>query len=122
MSTSSSLSTPQTQLEAAIAVIRDRFLAGIDDQLLFLDDLLGRIEAGDQPEACLRKISDAAHKIRGVAATLGFATLGKFAELIELRSEATLRSPPNPQALSDLLPYLHAFLDHLDSLRTTSKA
>jgi len=66
-----------------IAGIRDRFRESLPEQQVDLAALFARLQTGDGAAMALSEIRGQAHKIRGVAATLGFLELGEYAASLE---------------------------------------
>jgi len=66
-----------------VSVVRNRFAHSLPKQINFLDERFEKILNGTGGVTHLADIRGAAHKIRGVAPTLGFSDLGTQAAVVE---------------------------------------
>jgi len=110
------------QLDRAIMNIREKFLLNIDDRIALFDDLLAQIETGEDMEDALKQISANAHKISGVARTLGFADLGLMTSKIETDFGKALAGTLSENTVSPLISQVEEMLDHLVSLSSGNRA
>jgi HPt (histidine-containing phosphotransfer) domain-containing protein len=97
--------------------VQVRFREMIIDRILVFEAMKNAIEANRQPAQALGKIADMAHKIAGVAATLGYPYAGQLAAEVEQLvrdGDATARS--THQTWSCVRPSLEALMDELESL------
>lgn len=104
----------------ALFAARDRFRGLIIERIILLEAL--RIDARNRrdPQAALESISSVAHKIAGVAATLGFMNAGKLAEELERTYyDGADRNVPLDALWLDIEPTLIALMDELESLLDT---
>ena len=100
------------EVPAALAAIRERFVSELALRRAELERALDPgFEICDRPDV-LRKAERVAHRLSGVAATLGFPNLG------DLASEADLRIGRALQCAGDLA----AMTSAMDSLRTLDLA
>lgn len=78
----------------------------------------GKLAAGgEDSRQALTGISDLAHKISGVSATLGFATLGALAAALERTIAAGSANHDDPAHFQTIIePRLEALLDEMESL------
>ena len=76
------------EFQNAIASIRVSFVASLEGHLENLISLSNRIINGELDGVVITKISEIAHKIRGVAKTLQFEELGLIADRVEMALEA----------------------------------
>lgn len=100
-------------LAARLAPIRAHFLATLGPRRERLARFLDHVPALPDP-ALVRQLQEDAHKIRGVAPTLGFETLGRAAGVADEMMEPWHRalSPlPLPEALPAALQALLAEID-----------
>ena len=96
------------------AAIRVQFLEKLEGYADRIDALLVELEtqAGASATGLMAEIRDIAHRVSGVAATLGFPTLGEAAALLDrfIVSEAHL-APANTTRAKELVAL---FLEELD--------
>jgi len=105
------------QLERAIAEIREKFLLGLDTRVAVLDELLIQVEEADDFRGPMSRISDEAHRISGVAKTLGLSELGQMAGRIENDvHEALGLDHPTPASIASFIHSVDSMLDHMDRL------
>jgi HPt (histidine-containing phosphotransfer) domain-containing protein len=71
------------ELNNAIDQIRRKFVGGLDESILDIEALQQMILKGERPDLALAEIVRRAHKIRGVAGTLGLYALGDAAGQLE---------------------------------------
>ena len=105
------------EIAPALVGVQARFLALIVDRILMFEALKKDIETGRDPENALGMIAELAHKIAGVAGTLGYPHAGDLAARVEQaarKGQATMAAPH--QTLRDLAPVLDALLDDLEIL------
>lgn len=105
------------QIAPSMIGVQTRFRALIVDRVLVFEALKKDIEANRHPAQALGKIADLAHKIAGVAATLGYPHAGELAADVELAvrngdAAATL----SHRTWRGVQPVLEALLDELESL------
>jgi HPt (histidine-containing phosphotransfer) domain-containing protein len=97
--------------------IRKRFCEMAVDRILAFESMKMAIAANRQPEQALAEIANLAHKITGVAATLGYPQTGQLAADVELTVRAGVSSrAPSHQTWISVEPILEALLDELESL------
>jgi len=100
--------------------LRERFRETVVERVIFFEAMKARIDAGQSPVSALLDIANLAHKITGVAATLGFSRSGEYAAALERRIRAGLESgAPIAAIWRDVLPILDCLLDELESLLDT---
>ncbi len=94
-----------------------RFRAMIVDRILVFEAMKNAIEANHQPAQALGKIADLAHKISGVAATLGYPYTGQLAAEVEQAvRDGDVAARSTHQTWSCMQPNLEALMDELESL------
>ena len=101
----------------ALVGVQVRFRELIIDRILVFEAMKNAVEANRQPAQALGKIADMAHKIAGVAATLGYPFAGQLAAEVEQAvrdGDAAARS--THQTWSCVQPSLEALMDELESL------
>ena len=70
-------------VNAALREVRERFLFDLDRRICDFEHLKTHIVNGPDRIEAIRAVAMMAHKIRGVAPTLGFAQLGELAATTE---------------------------------------
>lgn len=96
-------------METALRGVRARFLSELDQRICDFEHLKTQITNGpDKPQA-IRAVAALAHKIRGVAATLGFETLGTLAASVD----DLFASAGNQGNISEFWPYAAPLLEEL---------
>ncbi|MWD28421.1 hypothetical protein E0K89_013130 [Aquicoccus sp. SCR17] len=107
----------QATVSSALDRIRGRFLDGLDMRILnFENDLAAARRGGDEARPALIEIRNEAHKIAGIAASIGLARTGAEARAIEERIDRELPGSSPAAVLTGIEPPLEAFLDHLEEL------
>jgi HPt (histidine-containing phosphotransfer) domain-containing protein len=96
----------------ALADMRDQFCAGLDDRICRIE--AARIALNTDPEAALETVSFEAHRICGVAGSLGLDALSTQARALEERVAAPAGRKLSPADNSDLNAQIEAFLDLLE--------
>lgn len=74
---------PVSDLRPQLAVIRNRFLENLAERCLEIETIVQQIEAGGVRLELVQEIAARAHKIAGVAPTLGFTRLGALSTEVE---------------------------------------
>jgi HPt (histidine-containing phosphotransfer) domain-containing protein len=83
----------QQTLESKISSIRQKFIGVLHERQREFQILRDKIQTGREATEALKELQFSSHKIRGVAATLGFARLGNLAEISEQDVNSVLASP-----------------------------
>ena len=105
------------RISPSLVGVQARFRARIVDRILVFEAMKNAIEVNHQPAQALGKIADLAHKIAGVAATLGYPYAGQLAAEVEQAvrdGDAAARS--SHQTWNCVQPSLEALMDELESL------
>lgn len=97
-----------------LAAIRRRFLALADGYAVELEILLEDAADPAQTAEALREIGAIAHRVAGVAATLGFGPLGEIA--LRLDRQLGAGRPDGPPLLAPHAPLIGQFHAALESL------
>lgn len=100
-------------LAARLAPIRAHFLSTLGPRQDRLADLLRADPAVIPPAATLRQIQEDAHKIRGVAPTLGFEPLGRVAARADELLDPWHDSLTDREVGPDLRAALQSLADHI---------
>jgi HPt (histidine-containing phosphotransfer) domain-containing protein len=110
-------------IDSMIARIRSSFIASLIERSLILESLKAEVNSSQHPERALFAIGEIAHKMAGVAETLGLQRLGalsvKLDNLIgvarssEQYSSKTWNSVED--VVEDLLDEMEALLDQPES-------
>ncbi|NOX40179.1 MAG: hypothetical protein GXP05_06605 [Alphaproteobacteria bacterium] len=83
----------QQTLESKISTIRQKFIGILRERLREFQILREKIQTGREATEALKELQFSSHKIRGVAATLGFGHLGDLAAISEQDVTTVLASP-----------------------------
>ena len=108
---------PPAALDPVLEPARTRFRGLILHRVLAFESLRTQAARGDHPVRALTAISDLAHKISGVGATLGFAQIGTLAAAVEhsiAHGRAARCDPMRLHAETD--PLLEALLIEMEAL------
>lgn len=110
------LSKSEQGLADALAPVRRRFIELAEEHILRIEALRQNILAGREATLAARSIGQTAHRIAGVAATLGFVDLGLIAakvdrQLAETGTAPELRWQRAADDVEALLVALEAVLD-----------
>lgn len=97
-----------------LAAIRQRFLTLADSYAVEVEILLEDAALPEQAAEALREIGAIAHRVAGVAATLGFETLGTLAARLDRQLHgALIGGPPALAAHEGLILQFHTALENL---------
>lgn len=106
-----------TPVIPALIPVRDRFLALILPRMLEFETLGRDIRSGQRPAQAIVEIGNLAHKIAGVAETLGFAVVGQCASAVDRRiTIAKQAQHPVDAVWRDVEPMLESLQDALEAL------
>lgn len=95
------------EMAARLAPIRAHFVSTLADRQVRLLAFLSSDGATGEDHISLRALQEDAHKVRGVASTLGFEALGKIASRVdELLDADVLPAATDPQLRQDLADFL----------------
>ncbi len=86
----------QQTLESKISTIRQKFIGVLHERLSEFQILREKIQTDRAATEALKELQFSSHKIRGVAATLGFGHLGDLAAISEQDVTTVLASPDAP--------------------------
>ncbi|NPD20296.1 Hpt domain-containing protein [Alterinioella nitratireducens] len=108
--------TGQTDtMSKALQAVRDRFLFDLDQRICEFEDLKAQILAGSDPATAIRAAAMSAHKIRGVAATLGLSQLGDLAGAVE--DQFTTATGTAAEFWQQAGPTYERFLDEMERVQ-----
>ena len=106
-------SNVENSLAQTLQLVRRKFIDSLFDRILFFETVTVEYAQTGDHEKALRDISWAAHKITGIAGTLGFEDIGEQARHIEQAIGLGVKAP-NPYTMSSVAPILETFLDNLE--------
>ena len=107
---------PHPALEPALEPARNRFRGLILDRVLAFETHRRQAARGDDPLRALTAISDLAHKISGVGATLGFTQTGKLAGALERSIAQGRAGRSDPMRVhAEIEPLLEALLIEMEA-------
>jgi chemotaxis protein histidine kinase CheA len=100
-----------------LAPARARFRGLTIERILAFEGFRQQAEHPETAQAAFLGIRDLAHKISGVAATLGFAEAGSFAQTVEQSVIQSLaRKLPDAETLAQIDAPLESLLQALETL------
>jgi HPt (histidine-containing phosphotransfer) domain-containing protein len=97
-----------------IASVRRRFVAALEDRVLQLEYLKCQLSCADKRSAFLKTLQSEAHKIAGVAATIGFKEIGQRASETENQIDLALAKNLAEIDISETVSVIDNFLDALE--------
>jgi len=110
--------TVQTDaMTEALRDVRDRFLFDLDQRICDFEHLKMLIETGSNRTEAIRAVAMMAHKIRGVAPTLGLGRLGALAGSVEDVFSNAARQPSLSDFWRDAGPVLETLLDEMERVQ-----
>jgi HPt (histidine-containing phosphotransfer) domain-containing protein len=108
-------SNAESSFAQDIQRVRAKFIDSLLDRILLFETVtVAYAQTGDHEKA-LKDISWAAHKITGIAGSLGFPDIGEQARQIEQIIGVGVKAP-NPDTMRCVAPILETFLDNLEEL------
>ncbi|QEE36321.1 hypothetical protein FTO60_11730 [Octadecabacter sp. SW4] len=105
----------QQAFDASVVQIRKRFIDRAEQQVQDLDELMDCIESCPDDRAALEAATSLAHKISGVATTLGFPLIGELAQTAESKLIACA-TPSSGASLSQAAEAVESLVAELDRL------
>lgn len=106
-----------SQLQDAIDSARSHFIESLDDRILELDALVTHCRSTDDPYPAFGAIARSAHKIAGLAPTLGLESLGSCARNTEIAA-AEISSDPSRGDSMTVLNMVEELLDQMEEAVT----
>ncbi len=114
MRAESDTSAMPAEMHQAIQALRAKFLDEVETRILHLEGALIEVRHGSDVLAAARAISASAHKIAGLAPTLGFHDVGEAARNTEERwNEAIVQNCSTP-SLQPAIIAVEALMDKLE--------
>ncbi|MCK8485521.1 Hpt domain-containing protein [Aliiroseovarius sp. S2029] len=111
-------STDHTALNDAIISIQAKYLRSLDQHLEHFSNLLTCIDTDQEAAHAIVKIKERAHRIYGLAGTIGLEQLGENAKQVEITAakldQATTKSRAQSEELASLVEGL---LDYIKDLQ-----
>jgi HPt (histidine-containing phosphotransfer) domain-containing protein len=105
------------EMEGHLARLREKFLASLVERVLAFEEMKRVLRSDRNSATALQTIYDLAHKISGVAATLGFADVGALSSEMEHRiSGGRAKANSVDDIFCDTLPVLEDLLDEMERL------
>lgn len=102
------------EIAAVLAKTKERFQVQLSERLVEFDDILCDLEAGGNPKELIGKIQFGAHKIAGVAGSLGYSELGNAARLVDSDASNFVRIGSSELPI-ELLEAIEDLLDMMDA-------
>jgi chemotaxis protein histidine kinase CheA len=106
-------SNVENSLAQTLQLVRRKFIDSLFDRILFFETVTVEYAQTGDHEKALRDISWEAHKITGIAGTLGFEDIGDQARNIEQVIGLGVKAP-NPDTMRSVALILETFLDNLE--------
>lgn len=108
-------SNPESSVAQGIQRVREKFIDSLLDRILLFETVaVAYAQTGDHEKA-LKDLSREAHKITGIAGSLGFPDIGEQARQIEQIIGDGVKVP-NPDLMRCAAPVLETFLDNLEAI------
>lgn len=105
------------RVPASLRPVQAKFCALIVQRILTFEALRKDLETGQNPQQALLDMAALAHKIAGVAETLGFSKAGRSAAEVERRiTKGMAVKMQNPAIWGAVQPVLDSLLDELEAL------
>jgi HPt (histidine-containing phosphotransfer) domain-containing protein len=92
------------------------FISLTMDRILRIEALTQAVHKGQDPAPALTEIAQIAHKIAGVAGTLGYPAIGDDARALEQRLKADLAAGAPLRNWDSVAPAIEALLDAMEEL------
>ena len=92
------------------------FVTLTTDRILRIEALKEAVHKGEEPAPALTEIAQIAHKIAGVASTLGYPEIGNNARSVEQRLKSDLAMADPLRNWTTIAPDIEALLDALEEL------
>lgn len=111
------IATDGRPIDPALMIVRDRFVDSLAERILRFENLKIAIETGaHDPRAVLKAIADLAHKIAGVAGTLGFEDIGQLCMTLDRRIQnGTAAQTPCSRLWAEISEPLENLLDAMEA-------
>lgn len=103
-------------LPDVLRAAHDVFVNLTTDRILRIEALTVAINKGEDPAPALTEIAQIAHKIAGVAGTLGYPQIGDMARSVEQRLKADLAAGAPLRNWDSLAPEIETLLDAMEEL------
>ena len=106
-------------LERALAPVRARFIDALEDHILSFEALRQQAAAATDAQPSLDEIGKLAHRIAGIAGSVGFDDIGERASRVErcviaCRGTGTANADKLHRVTAELEPFLDLMETHLD--------
>ena len=92
------------------------FVTLTTDRILRIEALKEAVHKGEEPAPALTEIAQIAHKIAGVASTLGYPEIGNNARSVEQRLKSDLAMADPLRNWTTIAPDIEALLNALEEL------
>ncbi|MFD1194187.1 Hpt domain-containing protein [Seohaeicola saemankumensis] len=103
-------------LPEVLRAAHDVFINLTTDRILQIEALTVAIGKGEEPGPAVTEIAQIAHKIAGVAGTLGYPEVGDMARSIEQRLKADIGAGAPLQNWDTIGPAIEDLLDAMEDL------
>lgn len=114
-------SDPTNELGAAVDGIRGRFLARLGDQTVEMAKQLRAVEEQRSEADSLHEIQAIAHKIAGLAQTLGYPNLGGMAAKVDASLNSTVAVDLSAEDRADQVAEIREFIELCKGVFETRK-
>ncbi|MDP5333838.1 MAG: Hpt domain-containing protein [Paracoccaceae bacterium] len=103
-------------LPEVLRAAHDVFINLTTDRILQIEALTVAINKGEDPEPAVKEIAQVAHKIAGVAGTLGYPDIGDLARSVEQSLKADILAGMPLQNWSTINPAIEDLLDAMENV------
>ena len=116
---SQTMATPQEVTNASLSntlrALRDSFCAGLDERICRMETAWANARAGHSSTSdALAVIEVDAHRISGIAGSLGLPDIGQRAYALEMRILQARKDALTADGINQLDAEINSFLDHLE--------
>jgi len=116
---SHTMATPQNQTNASLAntlhALRESFCAGLDERICRMETAWANARAGHSSTSdALAVIEADAHRISGIAGSLGLPDMGTQAYALEMRILKAPKDALTAEDINQLDAEINSFLDRLE--------
>ncbi len=104
-------------LRAALAPIRDSFIASVPDRIVEINGCLSALTAGEDPIKTLSNLRTEVHKIAGIAGSIGFQNLGQTSAKADSALRALIDGEIDAPSVQQILNRIDTILSELSTIQ-----
>ncbi len=116
----SDMSEMSEALRAALAPIRQNFVASVPERVAIITSSLDAIAAGSDLDSALFNLRSEIHKIAGIAGSIGFQNLGDLSAETDTALRALISGDDAAPDIDDILNHIDLILMKLASIAAKS--